>query len=730
MNSLSDLNRVASQGLFFNDNRPENYEFEPVFNPTISAYENHSFQATPGTEITTVINPSSVISFSVNVGRLPGTTVSWGNLSGLGSGSLVANTQGTVYTVSGIRSAGDWRIVRSPVITMATNPPNAWTFDSTISYKGNLTQSWTTTITVTQLDQLTTANDFYYSDAVNTVTGVPQVYEVSVPAFQANTYTVVMTASNTSVYSNITTSSRYGATYSYNAAQGRLSMTGNIVAVNDMLNNIVYFTPPGLDQTWIATYTLANPVSQFTSSVQQLMRSQSSVYLSRPTPTYYNKNVGTAITNNPTIVDTISNAAGTYTMTVSSLESGAVTSLSATGGLGGSSSFASNVLTMTGNRAQVNSFLANISFQPGTDYVQNFHMQYSVRVPGGNVASRLQDFYLGSTNTIAGNLNVNRSFVGNTPDQLIFANATPYIIETTNLPYTVILSSTAGQFGFANTAISSPFSFTGNYSQVNSMMSSVRFYPTINVVGNQTMTYTQLRNGVQQLSQTIALIGTARSTTIPGMNSLYTFTTNSTFTPTFEQAYYLYMNSLLVGGGGGGGYYLSPGSTGGGGGSGGVMESWTLLRSLNPVNIVVGRGQLGVGTNTEVSNGIVDLVAAGGDVGKSNSTGYASGGGSGGTSFGSNIGSQQGNWTQGNPTSGYYANSHFYGGDGGSWYTNVNSNSQFRSNLTLTVRGLGGIDNRNPPTASGIGGGGSGGIATHTTPTPGNDGAVFLKFKG
>jgi hypothetical protein len=508
---------------------------------------------------------------------LPGTTVSWGNLTNRGTGNLTASFSSNVYTVSGINTVNDWRIVRYPTITMATNPPDIWGYASKITYNQGNTKTWNTTVNVIQLDEFSAASDYYYPDALaNVITGTPTVVPLTSTPYARDTWSVTITPSLTSVMGTITSSSTLGGTSSFNGSNKVLTITGNTLQVNAHLANISYTSPSGLDQTWLATYSTTNSLDNFTSTQQQLIRSQNSTYLERPNPTYYDFNTVSTIINYPLITDTAGNTQQTYTMTIAGLESNTVTSLSSTGNLGGTSSFntSTRTLTITGNKAQVNLHLGNVSFQPGIDYDQNFHMQYRLVTPSGNVAGRLQDFYFRSYVSTS-NLNLTRDFIVNTADQTIFANSTPQIGETiAGSSYSVSLSSDAGYFGFSNSAVSSPFTVTGSYSYVNSQIAAIKFYPIKDVSGGQVFYWTQSRDGVQKFSTAVGLSSVARTAPIPGA-AQYDFTGSTIFYPTYEQANYLNTRILLVGGGGGGGALGVSGGTRafGGGGGGGVFSN-------------------------------------------------------------------------------------------------------------------------------------------------------------
>jgi hypothetical protein len=265
-------------------------------------------------------------------------------------------------------------------------------------------------------------------------------------------------------------------------------------------------------------------------------------------------------------------------------------------GSGGTSTFTGETLTITGTKVQVNERLLNLSIQNITDYASPFYLIYSLTTPTAITVKRSQAMYVSNNNTAISNLNVSRSFVSNTGDQVVFSTNTPQIIETVSgtPSYTISLTSSAGKFGFSPSTATATFTYTGTKSSVNSIFSTILFYPYIDVSSTQTANYTQSRDGVTELSnQTISLVGTARSTSVPGAGT-YTYTANTVATFTYEQANYLYADVLIVGGGGGAGAVTDKGGYPGAGGGGGVYQSLNTHVGVS-TTIVIGAKGLGGG---------------------------------------------------------------------------------------------------------------------------------------
>lgn len=603
MNGLSELNDYSNTGFEFTDDRPTTYSFYPDTpeNQSVSSYENALFIAPAGTSITAIYNRTADLTFNVNVASLPGTTVVWNSLPA----HLTQSNVGGVYTVSGIRSAADWEYLLEPIVDMAANPPTNWEFTSNIAYPGG-DRSWSTAVTVTQLDQLTATSDYYYpEDVANLITGYPQVFALGLPASEPASYTCDLSSSDNSVFGNLAVS---GGTFSSNV----LSFSGNLSVMNTKLGNITYWPTDGIETEWLATYSLYNSSTGFTTLRNQTIKSQLATYLDAPEAFYYDRNIlDQTVIGHPTIVDVVSNAA-TYTMEISSLSSGPFGNLTTTYGFG-TSSFSANVLTITGNKATVNEHLNTLSYNPAVDWDENFVLRYKLTVSDGNVSIRLQDSLISANATIISNISVSRAYVSNTQDQIVFPTSVPQILE--EIPaasYTFYISSTAGKFGHTagGSGATASYSYTGTKAQINARLAILMFYPYKDITGNQTFTYEQYRNGVLQITQVVSYVGTARATPITG-NGTTTYTSNTSFNLTYEQAHYLLANITITGGGGGGGgsafkiystgYQVEAG--GGGGGAGGTTSLTGNIIGGQAITIVVGQG--GVGQPAEQNSGYV-----------------------------------------------------------------------------------------------------------------------------
>ena len=269
-----------------------------------------------------------------------------------------------------------------------------------------------------------------------------------------------------------------------------------------------------------------------------------------------------AITFNSGLLVTDTNPSGTYNIVISKSDplAGNLSSV----GSGGTSTYSANVLTIAGNKTQVNSHLANITYTPTPDFNDNFTLNYAVtNVSSSEVNYATQSVTLGFGNDEIINMYYNRYYVANKPNE-IFATQTPYItdVDPTD-PFYTISFAVAGGIGFFESdsnLIARPnwndttktYSFTGTRAQCDDILSSIKFYPTKDTTSTATITYTQRKNGIFQVSQTFNLIGSANSDPIPGTGLIsYENAGLNTFTPTYEQVYILRCDVLLVGPGGG-----------------------------------------------------------------------------------------------------------------------------------------------------------------------------------
>jgi hypothetical protein len=605
VNSLANLNSYSNDFLTFNDERDTTYQFDRTSpdDQTVNVYENQTHSVPVGINITGLFNANAV-TYSIDLNNLAGTTATWPNLSGLGTGNLSVESAANVYTVSGIISTIDWEIVKSPVINMGANPPNSWEYDCTINYDETESKTWTVSVQVTQLDQLTSASDYYYNaNVADIVLNTPTYYDLGVAEYDDATFTLTVAPSVTTTVSTMS-STGVGGTSTFNGTTKTLTVVGNSTSISTHLGNITLTPTTGNADTYNLIYNLANPDSGFTTVRSQYVRPLDNIYLTEATPIYFDPNTSEVLTGVPVITALTLPVESTYTMTISSTTSGAIDTLSSTGS-GGTSSFSNltKTLTLTGTKAEINSHLANVTYQPGVDFSSDFQMRYALTLPDTNTAVKLQGFFSSGADEVS-NLDVIRNLITETPAAL-FADDVPQITETvSNAVYKLELSSSSGDLGQIYTQSYAPtFTLIGyTKTDLNSLLGTIKFYPNKATSGYQTVNF-KLSRRVAPSAYTVIVDANlivylaARTEPIPGA-STNTFNSSGIFYPTYEQVNYLTPQVILVGGGGAGYGNATPGV---GGGSGGLLFETTSASFVNEggrgLQITVGSGG-GVGGGT------------------------------------------------------------------------------------------------------------------------------------
>lgn len=598
MNSLTELNGfVNGFSLPYTDIRLANVLFDrpnPV-NQTQSVDRGFTITGSVGFDIIEILNAAnSTPSYQIDLSGLASASLSYASVP---AGVTVTETSPRVYVITGFTDKATWDLIKSPTIDFADDFVGAWTYTSTISYvsalDGGQTRSWTTAVTVNAVLLLTAPTQFVYAlSAVSAITGAPLLGNLDA-AYPGVTFTVVITP-NTILSINTFTTTGTGGSFSVNASTKVVTISGTRAQVNSRINGL-RIDANAVAVDFALTYAVSNSLNGVTDSRTQTLISAGLAILAAVTQVqiYYNEDTAFLLTGAPVINDVGFDGSGTYGYTITPSTPSAISTITVTGS-GGTASFnnSTKVLTLTGSRSEINARLSLITVTPGVDFASNFTLSYACSTPRADTATKVQVVSIGSTDTEVVNMNVNRNFLANTSNS-IFATTTPQISDNdaTNPTYTVVFSCNNGIFSYSTSLSpvvdsggSSPLSITGTKTFINDRFSSVKFYPTVNFSGNTTFTYTQFKNGVQQVSQSVALIGAANtfaSVLIQILNS-------QTYTPTPELLLYSQYEIVLVGGGGGGGASI------GGGGGGGAVTTAVGQQWINQTyNAVVGAGGLG-----------------------------------------------------------------------------------------------------------------------------------------
>lgn len=401
---------------------------------------------------------------------------------------------------------------------------------------------------------------------------------------------------------------------------------------------------------------------------------------------YYVEDVQNNILGQPTIIDPGYDGSGNYSLWITPSTLSAIKEWGTTtpwpGGGGLSWSTTDYILKISGTREQVNAYVDGVYFVTKKDYASNFSLSYRVTTPRGDTATKVQNMILGTPydTEITNMIGVDRNYIGNKSNP-IFSINTPYISDfdmAANISYNIkLISSTGGQFSSLSdySDISSNWSFTGTKDQCNDKLSAIKYMGPTGVATNDTFVYQQYKNGTQQVSVTINLIG---SGTLYDLSETLIFNSSGSWTPTYEQVRYGKFSALIVAGGGGGGSVgIGIHAAGSGGGGGGVKEilNQTPLNQTYP--IVVGQGGLGCK--------YIDLFvpndddpsydsSLGGTGGNSSAFGYTVTGGTGGyalksfpyvTTTGGHSGASSGSSTFTGGTGRWAGTGSIYGGGGG-----------------------------------------------------------------
>jgi hypothetical protein len=668
MNSLTELNGFVNDfSLTYTDDRLPNVIFDRAIptNQSQSVDRGFTINASIGLDIIEIINyPESNPVYTIDVSNLSGATITWATLP---SGVTVTNTIAGVYVVRGFTDKTEWDIIKSPVIDFSDDYFGNWTYTSTISYTsfnaGSQSKTWNSAVTVNNILFLSNPIQYVYQlSAVSTISGVPQLGNLDT-AYPGVTWTVVITPSST-VSINTFTSTGTGGTFSVNASTKVVTISGTRAQVNSRLAGLrIDANSTAVD--FVLTYVASNSLNAVTDTKTQTLISQGLSVLGAVTEPiiYFIEDSNFTITGAPVITDIGFDGTGLYIYTITPNDTNAIQSATI-GGTGGTASFnaTTKVITIQGTRTQVNGRLASINIVTGVDYGINFNLQYQCVTPRADTANKIQVVAVGSNDTEITNMNISRKYTANNSN-LIFSTNIPQIsdLDATDPTYTVIFDCAQGTWnvpanldpfvegGFPT----NPLSIAGTKTFINSRLSQIRFFPNQGVSSNTSFTYTQFKNGVQQVSQTVALIGSAGS-----FNNSRTvdFVSSQNYTPSSADILYGKIDSILLVGGGGGG-------SAGGGGGGEIIYSTTDINLTNTTyNIVIGGGGTAGNANLSGSGG-----AAGGNGGNTVAFGLTARGGGGG-----NV------WTGANPftgaTGGYSwdsAGTQISGGNGGTFSQTV-----------------------------------------------------------
>ena len=308
----------------------------------------------------------------------------------------------------------------------------------------------------------------------------------------------------------------------------------------------------------------------------------------------------------PQVSDYSYDGSGTYTVTVTPSTTAAVETMTTTA-TGGTRSFNSTtkVLTLTGNRDQVNNHLNSIRLDAGVDYDQAFTLSYTVVTPRSSTMTKVQNVVLSNikdyelfrvvgydrkyyanqsnlfwatewvdgpnTQLVADHPGDYQPFVSDIDAVNGFGVTEPYTSITGNLwdgtnytgNYTLELSSTSGTFSSLvdDSDETATWSYTGTKSQIDLKFPAIKFWPNPGVAVDTPINIVFKKGSITTLSTSITL----KCVGVNNITETITYNSSGTWTPTALQVRYGQLDYLIVGGGGAGGNL-------GGGGGGGFKE--------------------------------------------------------------------------------------------------------------------------------------------------------------
>lgn len=514
MNSLNDLNNYGIE-VTYTDERDPFVEFDRTTaeNQTQIVNEGLGIAASLGIEILDIIGFSTaLVNYTIDVSATPGTTVTWTTVPPT---CTVTNPSTGVYRISGINSKAIWDQVKQPIIQPPADYISSFNYTSTINYLTSLNKSWTTNLTVVDVEEWssTSLSDFYFTPgSENTINTAPTLIDVGVPN---PTWIVTITPSNLSYLSSMS-STGTGGSSSFNATTKVLTINGTNDQINSHLQNLKLTSIADLEYDFALTYKATNIAYGYSDQVTQNMRSTLIRYLGRvrSNQVFAEDDPQFSLgSSTPLIIDLEYTGSGSYTMVIEAVPTTAVSTLSSSG-TGGTSSWNNSTkrLTITGTKAQVNSHLNAVNILIAPDYAVDFYLYYQLTTPNAFTQNKNQVFDNVAVHPEVININLIRQYVPGT-DTLIFATNSPSITDldpVTN--FTITLTTTKGVFSAVGTTTSANWTYTGTKNQINDLFPQIKFTPNSGIDSVDVITYTQSKNGTVYLTQTFTLLGPTLTT--------------------------------------------------------------------------------------------------------------------------------------------------------------------------------------------------------------------------
>lgn len=212
-----------------------------------------------------------------------------------------------------------------------------------------------------------------------------------------------------------------------------------------------------------------------------------------------------------------------YTYTITPSDTAAWRNISSSG-VGGTFTTNNNVITITGNKQQVNNRLSTITLRPASDYTSSYTITANATMPEGVQKSRTYGLNCLYVHDEVSNISLNRAITYDQAGTLIFATNTPQItdLDETNPTYSIFLFTSYGKFGTTTANAVQSYTYTGTKAQINALFPTILFIPNSGVYGSIGFAYSQLKGSISQVQVGATLIGPTyvyTPTTMPAYTS-------------------------------------------------------------------------------------------------------------------------------------------------------------------------------------------------------------------
>jgi hypothetical protein len=393
-------------------------------------------------------------------------------------------------------------------------------------------------------------------------------------------------------------------------------------------------------------------------------------------------------------------------------------------------------------------------FRVTNNAINDFDFIYEVG-PVVTASASISSIATISYNTGLTNFAVDRDYLSNQSNNVFASDAISGFVSSAN--YRIQVSCTNGEFWKVGQTPSSSITVDGTGSQISSLLGDWSYHPPLDSTANDS---TSIKILIELDSEYVLLESTTFDMEYAGAGSVdttYTFTTDTTYIPLYEEVKYQEFRDIVVVGAGGG----AGARAGGGGGMAVIAAPSTQFTTNTSYPVVVGTGGTADttfdGNNSSTDGGdstFFGLTAKGGQLGYSTyvyngstTTWYVKGGdsyfGNGTGAYSTYFGWGPDSGTQSGQKSGAAA---FYNGPGagagGAPATNDSRGDGILYNINQptpggTIYGYGGPDandttttNINYTKSPGEGGSAAGYYDNSYQPSPGEDGIVLLRIRG